>query len=272
MRRSNLSVLALILSILLICLPWHGLAADGLSQSCGKITYATNPNYPPFGWNNGKGGYDGAAVALLRKVAPPGVHLVPLELPWRRAQEMARSGSIDLLLAIRPTEEREKYLLFTSHRAFANPIVVFTRHDPSFPYGQWSDLKGRLGGVSIGDSFGHGFDNYLKTELTVEEAPSAENNFRKLAFGRIDYFVSGYYFSMAILKGGPLESLIEARQPPVTDGDIGFAFSRKSACSGLAVDMSARLAELDQAGVPERLVKEAVAEYVALQRRDARSE
>lgn len=251
----------------MICLP-----ADGLAGDCAKLTYATNPNYPPFGWSDGKGGYAGSAVSLLRKVAPPGVELVPVDVPWKRAQEMARSGGIDLLLAIRPTEEREKYLLFTSHRAFANPIVVFTRSDNHFPYGQWSDLKGRLGGVSMGDSFGHGFDAYLKQELTVEEAPSAENNFRKLAFGRIDYFVSGYYFSMAILKGGVMESLIEARQPPVTDGDIGFAFSRKSACSSLAVDMSARLAELDKAGVPDRLVKEAVAEYVVLRRHDARNE
>jgi ABC-type amino acid transport substrate-binding protein len=37
---------------------------------------------------------------------------------------------------------------------------VFVRRDHAFPFRTWQDLKGKHGGVSLGDTFGGGFDAY----------------------------------------------------------------------------------------------------------------
>ena len=114
-------------------------------------------------------------------VMPPGIELKPVIYPWKRSMLMAEKGELDLLVSLRITPERSKYLKFTSHRAFPNPIVVFARKDRQFPYKSWKDLKSLKGGVALGDTFGGGFDEYWKNEIHVEVAPSM--NFLKLEAG-----------------------------------------------------------------------------------------
>lgn len=231
-------------------------AADGRTgPDCQSIVYSTNPNYPPYDWAEGED-FDGATIELLKQAMPPGVRLTPLVVPWKRALFLAEAGEIDLLASLRITPERSRYLQFTSHRAFPNPIVLFIRADRPFPFHHWDDLKGRLGGVSLGDTFGGGFDEYLQQHLTVEEAPGMAENFRKLAAGRIDYCVTSLYVGQAYLARHPSAQAIIALSPPISDQDIHFAMSKRSPCLRLLEPISAKLEELDSAGVPEALLRQ----------------
>ncbi|QEM68549.1 amino acid ABC transporter substrate-binding protein [Geobacter sp. FeAm09] len=80
-------------------------------------------------------------------------------------------------------------------------------------------------------------------------------NFRKLAAGRIDYFITSYYLGQAYLASQENGHEIIALAPAISKQNIHFGFSRNSACASLVDYVSHRLEELDRKGVPERLLK-----------------
>ncbi|MDR3436084.1 transporter substrate-binding domain-containing protein [Telmatospirillum sp.] len=247
---------------------WHlsapvaPLAADSDGDACKELRYATNPFYPPVGWKVDGGRYDGAVIELLEAIIPPGITLRPIVLPWKRAMATARQGGIDLLAGIRKTPERESFLSFTDHRAFPNPIVVFVRRDNRFPFTSWSDLKPRRGGISVGDAFGGGFDDYWRHQLTVEQAGNLSENFQKLARRHIDYFVTGRLAGEAYLRTHQMTALIIALDPPISQQDIHIAISRQSRCISLLSTLSRRLAEFDNNGALEALLEKHLLRYV----------
>ncbi|GAA5176715.1 hypothetical protein GCM10025771_12120 [Niveibacterium umoris] len=253
-----LSGFVVAIATVLALLPAPPAAAD-----CTVLRYATNPNYPPFSWPGERDDYKGASVELLKLVAPPGVTLVPMVFPWKRSQAMAEAGEIDLLLSLRITPERERYLSFTRAAAFANPIVVFVPETSPIKYADWQTLKDYRGGVSLGDAFGNGFDEYMRDNLKVETALTMVENFRKLKLGRIDYFVSGDYLGRAYLRSAAGKSgiRITSVNPPISNGTIHFGFSRKSPCLALLQAMDARLAEQNTRGTPARLLDEALTAF-----------
>jgi polar amino acid transport system substrate-binding protein len=254
MRRLAHRILPVLLLLLALVLT-SPFAAAALAGRCQTLVYSTNPNYPPYDWAVGEDGFDGASIELLKMAVPPGVTLKPAVLPWKRALVLAKAGEIDLLVSLRITPERAKYLRFTRHRAFPNPIVVFVRKDRVFPFPSWAVLKGKRGGVSFGDTFGGGFDEYRRRELTIEESPTMENNFQKLDAGRIDYFVTSKYVGEAYAASHHTQHGFVSLTPPISEQDIYFGFSRSSLCVELMERMSLRLEELDRKGIPEQLLQ-----------------
>ncbi len=224
------------------------------------LFYSTNPMYPPYDWSSDGKIFRGASIELLEMAAPPGVILKPMVFPWKRSLVMADEGSVHLLLSLRITSERMKFLNFTTNKAFPNPIVVFTRKNAPINFKKWNDLKKYRGGISLGDTFGGGFDEYLKNELTVDTAADMSANFKKLELGRIDYFVSGYYLGIAYLKSNNLANII-ALSPPISNQDIYFGFSKKYTDQYVIDYINSKLKELDKKGVPEKLLKKYIDIY-----------
>ncbi len=217
------------------------------------VTWATNPQYPPYDWATDEGAYDGACVELLSLLVPQGYVFRPVLVPWRRAQEMAKAGQIDLLVNLRVTPERSEWLQFSANPTFYNPISVFMRKDEVIPFRSWDELKPLRGGVSLGDTFGNGFDAYLAANLTVEVVPTLVENFRKLDSGRIDYFVSGHYMGLAWLSSAKISS-ITALTPPISNDSIHLGFSRLSPHRDLLPEIDRKLAQLKADGTLDRLL------------------
>ena len=90
-----------------------------------------------------------------------------------------------MLVNIRVTPERSKWLDFSNNPTFPNPIVVFMRKDKAVSLKSWDELKPLQGGVTLGDAFGNGFDEYLTKNLKVDVIPNMSGNFAKLNSGRI---------------------------------------------------------------------------------------
>jgi polar amino acid transport system substrate-binding protein len=234
-------------------------------SECKEIIYATNPHYPPYSWLADNASYLGASVALLQLLAPAEVNLRAAVFPWKRALLMAKKGEIDLLLSLRITPEREKYLVFTEEPVFPNPIVVFALSTSNLKSADRKQLESHLGGVSLGDTFGGGFDDYLKQHLRVESAPSLIENFKKLKLGRIDYFLSSENFGRSYLSinGNAGEQKIVALSPPISRESIHLGFGRKSHCLSLLPGMNAKLTKLNRNGVPIQLLKDATQQFAA---------
>lgn len=226
------------------------------------ITWATNPNYPPYDWSSDDVHYEGAGVELLKMIMPEGYTLKEVMVPWKRAQEMAKNGEIDLLLNLRITEERSTWLEFSKNPTFYNPIVIFMHKDDVIPFASWDELIPLKGGTALGDTYGNGFDEYLTKNLTTEPAKSMAENFKKLDSGRLDYFVSGYYMGIAWLNSAELVDHIVALKPPVSNNYIHLGFSKKSSHLSLLSEIDEKLLALNEEGTLEALLEKYLKEFV----------
>ena len=258
MRSGWLYTLVAALSLIALAAP-----GDSVRAQDKVLRWATNPSYPPYDWAVDDQHYAGAASELLKLITPAGYVLREVVVPWVRAQDMARRGEIDLLINLRITAERSAWMQFSQNPTFYNPIVVFMRRDRAIPFTSWDELKSLRGGVTIGDAFGNGFDEYLKANLSVEAISNMSGNFRKLDAGRIDYFVSGYYMGLAWLAQAGLGERIVALQPPISQNYIHLGFSRLSPHRHLLPEIDRRLAALNADGTLERLLKEQLALFSA---------
>lgn len=228
------------------------------------ITWATNPNYPPYDWSSDGENYEGAAVDLLALIIPKEYTLKAVMVPWKRAQEMAQNGEIDLLVNLRITPEREEWLVFSENPTFYNPISVFMEEKSKIPFDTWDELKNLRGGVALGDTFGNGFDEYITSNLTVETAPSMGENFSKLDNERIDYYVTGYYMGMAYLNSAKLSDTIVALTPPISNNSIHLGFSKLSKHLDLMPEINEKLARLEEAGTLKQILQDNLSKFTTM--------
>ena len=225
------------------------------------LTWATNPAYPPYDWSLHGKRYHGAAEKLIAHLRLPGVDFVPVFVPWKRAQEMAKDGQLDLLVNIRDTPQREIWLDFAQTPAFSNPIVIFMRREDQLKPGwQWDELIPLHGGQAAGDSFGSPFDEFLKQHLTMQTAPTVVQNFKKLLWRRIDFYVTSLYLGKLWLAKSGNSRYVGVLLPPVSEQAITIAFSKRSRNVKLLAELDARLAELRQKGVLDQIFAQAMTE------------
>lgn len=223
---------------------------------CAKLVLTADPNYPPMHWYDGKS-LQGASIEIAKRV------LDDLKInyevryvgPFPRILTLAEHGDVDMIATLKKTPEREKFLLFPNTAALSNPVAVFTSREHPVHYKEWSDLVGLRGGITRGNLFGGGFDEYLASNLKVEEANRPENSFEKLALGRIDYFVTGYYAGMAYLLKRGDEARFVAQSSFVVDTPNYVVLTRKGKCADKLEAIDSHLALLKKSGVLDELIR-----------------
>lgn len=239
----------------LVLSAWGACAANG-----PVLRYSGNPDYPPYHWCPDQHSLTGASVEQLQFILSAKVKLIPQLYPWKRVLQRAQNGQLDIILPLRINAERARYLRFSQNPAFENPIVIFVRKDKNIPYQGWDSLKPYRGGISLGDIFGNGFDDYLVANLTVETAQDMASNFKKLELGRIDYFITGKYVGMAYLKKKQLANIIVDLPEPVSVSKIHIGFG-KHVPAGVIKEIDKVLRKMADSGASAALLKKWVDIY-----------
>ncbi|MFD1008968.1 substrate-binding periplasmic protein [Oceanisphaera ostreae] len=159
-------------------------------SSSKTLTACGHPMYPPLSWEQ-DGELVGIAPHLVHKLLAEHGYTVNMQVfgNWERCQLAARQGKVDLIVAAYKTRQREQYFLFSDTPIVADPVGIFT-HFGNGSVSPWS-LDGKTWGLLFGDSFGDDFDQASARRLHVERVSTGEQNFRKLALGRIDYMPIG---------------------------------------------------------------------------------
>ena len=145
--------------------------------------------------------------------------------------------------------------LTASGPALANPIAVFSARDRDFTFNSRNDLIGLRGGITRGAIIGAGIDEFLKEKLIIEEANTPKNNFDKLALGRLDYFITGYYSGMAMLLKSGDEDKFVAKRPFLSDVPNFLVLTKRGKCADKLEAIDARLAALKKNGVLDELIQ-----------------
>ena len=207
------------------------LAAFSQEKECRKVVISADSDYAPLHWYDGKNltgaSIEIATTALMAIGIPYEVRYVG---PFHRVLKSAQEGEIDMISSLKDTPERREYLTYTNVALFSNPIAIFVAKDRSFSYAGWNDLIGKKGGVTVGNQFGNGFDEFLRGNLQVEAEQKTYMNFKKLELRRIDYLITGYYTGLAYLAGSGQNGTFVAIKPYVSESDNFIAITKSSPC------------------------------------------
>jgi len=210
------------------------LGGAAMAEGCTQMVASGNPDYPPFLWRHPQDENKllGANAELMQWLAreigiPIDVRYVG---SWARVQEEVRHGKVDLIAGAFFTVPRLEYMDYFYPAFQAARTVIWTRTGHSFPFQQWSDLKGKQGLTVINNSFGEDFDRYAKDELTIQAVPRLDQALRMLSVGRADYVV--YEENPALAFAARLGiSGLKASTTAVSNENLYVTFSHKSPCN-----------------------------------------
>lgn len=235
-------LLAMLLATLAVTTTVHG-------AECAKVVVSADSDYAPLHWYDGKR-LTGASIEIATRALT--ALDIPFEVryvgPFHRVLKEAESGEVAMVASLKNTPERQQYLAYTSTPLFSNPIAIFVARDRNFAYAGWNDLVGKRGAITLGNQFGGGFDEFMRTNLKVDSAQKVYMNFSKLDAGSIDYLITGYYSGLIYLRENKLSDRFVALQPYISQTDNYIAMSKASPCVKYLPRINAQLELMQRRG------------------------
>ncbi len=165
------------------------LAAAGPVQAQAPLVLAFDDLLP---WKTQSGdAYGGAYTEIVRELARRAglpLHIKPC--PLKRCLTMLQHGEADIIIGVKRTPERQRYLQFlqTPYRASSADKVFFVLKEKGAVVRRYEDLRPLRIGVKLGADYFARFDQ--DTTLKKDTSKDMDINFRKLAMGRLDAVIA----------------------------------------------------------------------------------
>lgn len=174
---------------------------------------------------------------------------------WDLVQDLMLSGDIDIIVAAYKTEEREIYMDFSIPYTI-DPVSLFVKEGLEFPFDNWDELIEKKGIVTIGDSYGQEFDNFIKDNLNVEEVASPSEAFELLINEEADYFVYALYSGENYLKNNNMTDEIVSLENQVSAENFYITISKKSPLINYLPQINSLINEYINDGIIDELVEQ----------------
>ena len=215
--------------------------------------------YPPLIHLNDDGQVDGLAYELVRAVFQRMGHHVTVEvLPWARSLAMMKAGERDCIFTIFRNAERETFLDFNQQSIIPQVVYFYAQKNaqPKFDGNMATLLHYRIGTVQK-VNYGPKFEEN-RSKMLLEEVATLEQNFKKLALGRIDLVPSNFYTASYTLEQPEISpyarQLVQLAVPLDTvPSFIGFSKERK--LQALAAQFDVELKKAVRSGLYRKLLK-----------------
>jgi polar amino acid transport system substrate-binding protein len=202
-RSSGLRCQALLLALLL----------PSLVSADDRLRFVTL-DFAPFIYGENQNvagpGYDVIAAVCARA----GIECSYDIYPWRRAQELMKSGQADGMMVIGRNPKRERWIRFTPPH-FRTEYGVFVRADDPLRLDDPSALSGLRIGVFAPSNTATQLAKISQRliedghqPIEVEDRPDDTSGFRKLAVGRLDAVYSNRDRGYMVLKAEGLEDKV----------------------------------------------------------------
>jgi polar amino acid transport system substrate-binding protein len=188
---------------------WHHLALLSLAalpfSAHGETYTCVSFEYPPLIYKGADGHTEGLAVDIVSHVLRKLGHAVHIELyPWGRALALAKQGETDCIFTLYHSPERELFLDYSNEAIVPQIIYLYARKGVTVSFdGDLSSIKGFHVGTAHKVNYGPKFEE-ARPRLVIDEAATIEQNFRKLAMGRVDLVPSNLYTALSTLTSPSL--------------------------------------------------------------------
>ncbi len=211
---------------------------------------------PPWKTQNGTS-YSGAYTEIVRELARRvGLPLVIAACPLKRCLYMLESGDADIIIGVRSTPERARYLQFlsTPYRNSSSDKVFYVLDAKAPPLRNYADLKNLRIGVKLGAEYFAPFDT--DKTLKKDSAKDADINLRKLALGRLDAVLVPEDQGEALLTRLDLRRVVS--KAPYREADPtprAVALARKSPHAARLADFEQAMAGMARDGTLAQLIR-----------------
>ena len=210
-----------------LCAAALSLAAVATAASAATITLVQDQAYAPYMTKDGKtasGIWADVIAEALNRVG--GDHEVELQaVPWSRAVNLVESGQAHGLVGTYHRPESRPWIGTYSVAPFTEKVSVYCREgvaqaDWSYP----QDFKG----LTFGNNAGFGtpgaefFDLVEGGLISLQEAPTTEQNLKKMAGGRVDCYVQEQLAVEGAINAMGLSGIERVLDTSVEDSMIGF--------------------------------------------------
>lgn len=175
--------------------------------------------------------------------------------PWDEVQELARNGSIDVIVSAYQNDDRRTYLQFTESY-FPQPVVLIVPMESRLTFETWNDLIGKKGVTQIGESFGQQFDTFMAQKLDVNRA-KMKRNFDLLETGMADYIVIDFFKGINYMQMLRRMKSVQIVKQPLTVEHISIAIAKDSPLIKRIPEINRRIQALKADGTLEKMIKDA---------------
>ena len=254
LRGSTVSPLFTVLIILVATIS----AAPGIAANCDGegAVISGGTTYPPLSWQVDNKLQGTSIELVVRLLAEVGVTAsADSGGPWKRVLHRAKHGQVDILVGVRRNTEREKYLTYVTPAITPSVQSVFVKRDNSFDFPGWEALQDKIGGITLGTSFGPKFDLFATQHLTLHPVRSNEQNFKKLRRGRIDYMLGPLLPTLLYSDLSGDRPHLEFIDSPLIILDEFVAFSSRSGCIKHLEHFKKRISEVVKDGTMDELLE-----------------
>lgn len=143
--------------------------------------------YPPLIHQAPGQAPEGLAVDIVSSVLGQLGYTLKLDLyPWARSLSLAYQGHADCIFTLYRSAEREQYLDYSREAVATQVVYLYARKDLPLSFdGDLASLAHLRVGTAHKVNYGPKFEE-ARPHLDIDEAPTIEQNFLKLALGRID--------------------------------------------------------------------------------------
>ncbi len=191
--------------LVLLALCASSLCAHGEQYACVSL------EYPPLIHKLADGRTEGLAVDIIGAVFKQMGHSINVEIyPWSRSLASIQAGEKDCIFTIYRSPEREQFLDFSNESIVPQIVYFYAKKGSSVSFN--GDLEA-LGGLRIGTAYkvnyGPKFEE-MRSRLNIDEAPTIEQNFKKLAIGRVDLIPSNLYTATSTMQRPGVKELADS--------------------------------------------------------------
>ena len=214
-------------------------------------------DYPPF-YYYAMGDIQGVAVDMIDELFQRMDLEADIEMfPLPRALGFLEKGERDGIMILIKTPERAQYLEYTVPVMSVRGLIwsAADRHDGPVEFGRLEDLRQHRAGVTRGYSYGHEFDQILKS-MKVDVSNADILNFRKLISHRVDIFPANEIVARGLIKIYPeLQGKVTASKNSFIEWVLHMAVSKKSPLASRLAEINAILAGMKASGFVDQAIK-----------------
>lgn len=225
------------------------------SEPVKELIVSGHPEWPPIMYQQDDQ-IVGAGSEIAKKIfSELGIKVFSkYEGPWDVVQEKAKSGSVDVLAAAYKTAERETYMEYSIPYTI-DPVALVVKKGKLFPYDKWEDLIKKKVVVTIGDSYGQDFDDFIKEKMTVRKVATPKEAFDLLDKEEADCFVYALYSVENYFFTNKVSEKFEIVPKYVSSENFFLTISKKSPYVSLMPKVNELLKKYQKDGTIEKIIE-----------------
>lgn len=232
---------------MLLILPLTGFSNDLNKLTCHSTVYA------PFVFQD-NGDIKGIDIDVIKEIG----RRLEIEInfvlkPWKRLEKEVEEGSVSCVAAYFRTEERIKYMDFTTVPLHITSYTLFTRRDNKRAFSTLKDLKGWKIGVNRGFKTTAEFEDAVSNGWIIKhEVNNEEQSLKMIQLNRLDAILTNYHVGLYNIKKINASKIIPLH-PSIVDTPAYFVFSKKKNLAYLIPKFDEALLSIIQDGTYNKI-------------------